>query len=104
MRIAVLSDIHGNLPALEAVLASLRPYDAIWQLGDIVGYGPQPNEVVARLRARKRWASAATTIRRPWESWTRTPSTMTRARPSSGRWASSHRDTRMAGHLKRRED
>ena len=49
MRIAVLSDIHGNLPALEAVLAALQPYDAIWQLGDIVGYGPQPDEVVARL-------------------------------------------------------
>jgi predicted phosphodiesterase len=51
MRIAVLSDIHGNLPALEAVLAELRPYDAVWHLGDIVGYGPQPNEVVARLVA-----------------------------------------------------
>jgi predicted phosphodiesterase len=51
MRIAVLSDIHGNLPALEAVLAALRPYDAIWQLGDVVGYGPQPDEVVARLAA-----------------------------------------------------
>jgi predicted phosphodiesterase len=51
MRIAVLSDIHGNLPALEAVLAALAPYDAVWQLGDIVGYGPQPDEVVARLRA-----------------------------------------------------
>ncbi len=51
MRIAVLSDIHGNLPALEAVLNALKPYDAIWQLGDIVGYGPQPDEVVARLRA-----------------------------------------------------
>jgi predicted phosphodiesterase len=49
MRIAVLSDIHGNLPALEAVLEALKPYDAIWQLGDIVGYGPQPDEVVARL-------------------------------------------------------
>lgn len=49
MRIAVLSDIHGNLPALEAVLAALAPYDALWQLGDVVGYGPQPNEVVARL-------------------------------------------------------
>ena len=49
MRIAVLSDIHGNLPALEAVLASLRPFDAIWQLGDVVGYGPQPNEVVELL-------------------------------------------------------
>jgi predicted phosphodiesterase len=49
MRIAVLSDIHGNLPALEAVLAALKPYDAVWELGDIVGYGPQPDEVVARL-------------------------------------------------------
>ena len=51
MRIAVLSDIHGNLPALEAVLDALKPYDAVWQLGDIVGYGPQPDEVVARLAA-----------------------------------------------------
>jgi predicted phosphodiesterase len=49
MRIAVLSDIHGNLPALEAVLDALKPYDAVWQLGDVVGYGPQPDEVVARL-------------------------------------------------------
>ncbi len=49
MRIAVLSDIHGNLPALEAVLDAIKPFDAVWQLGDIVGYGPQPNEVVARL-------------------------------------------------------
>jgi predicted phosphodiesterase len=53
MRIAVLSDIHGNLVALEAVLAALQPYDAVWQLGDIVGYGPQPDEVVARLAAEK---------------------------------------------------
>jgi predicted phosphodiesterase len=51
MRIAVLSDIHGNLPALEAVLRAVAPYDAVWQLGDIVGYGPQPNEVVERLVA-----------------------------------------------------
>ena len=51
MRIAVLSDIHGNLPALEAVLSALRPFDAVWQLGDVVGYGPQPDEVVGRLAA-----------------------------------------------------
>lgn len=51
MRIAVLSDIHGNLPALEAVLSALAPYDAVWVLGDVVGYGPQPDEVVARLAA-----------------------------------------------------
>ncbi len=51
MRIAVLSDIHSNLPALEAILEALSPYDAVWQLGDVVGYGPQPNEVVARLES-----------------------------------------------------
>ena len=50
MRIAVLSDIHANLPALDAVLPALGPVDAVWQLGDVVGYGPHPDEVVARLR------------------------------------------------------
>ena len=50
MRLAVLSDIHGNLAALEAVVAALAPFDAVWQLGDIVGYGPQPDEVIERLR------------------------------------------------------
>jgi predicted phosphodiesterase len=50
MRIAVLSDIHANLPALEAVLAALGPVDAVWHLGDVVGYGPHPDAVVARLR------------------------------------------------------
>ena len=50
MRIAVLSDIHANLPALDAVLAALGDVDAVWHLGDVVGYGPHPDEVVARLR------------------------------------------------------
>jgi len=50
MRVAVLSDIHANLPALDAVLAALGEVDAVWQLGDVVGYGPHPDEVVARLR------------------------------------------------------
>jgi len=50
MRIAVLSDIHSNLPALEAVLDALGDVDAYWHLGDVVGYGPHPDEVVARLR------------------------------------------------------
>jgi len=52
MRAAVLSDIHGNLPALEVVLAAIaaaRP-DAVWCLGDLVGYGPWPNEVTALVR------------------------------------------------------
>lgn len=51
MRIAVLSDIHANMPALEAVQADLTDIDQVWVLGDIVGYGPQPNEVVAALQA-----------------------------------------------------
>ncbi len=50
MRIAVLSDVHANLRALEAVLAALGPVDAVWHLGDVVGYGPHPDEVVDRLR------------------------------------------------------
>jgi len=51
MRVAVLSDVHGNLAALEAVLetAALRS-DAMWCLGDTVGYGPRPNECVAVVR------------------------------------------------------
>jgi len=46
LRIAVISDIHANLPALEAVLAVIDkdPPDEIWCLGDVVGYGAQPNE------------------------------------------------------------
>ncbi len=50
MRIAVLSDIHANLPALEAVRADLTNIDQVWVLGDIVGYGPQPNEVITTLQ------------------------------------------------------
>lgn len=50
MRIAVISDIHSNLRALEAVLASISSVDALWQLGDVVGYGPDPDAVVARLK------------------------------------------------------
>jgi predicted phosphodiesterase len=50
MRIAVLSDIHANLAALEAVRADITEVDQVWVLGDIVGYGPQPNEVIAMLQ------------------------------------------------------
>jgi predicted phosphodiesterase len=50
MRIAVVSDIHSNLVALDAVLAAAGPVDGVWHLGDVVGYGPDPDGVVARLR------------------------------------------------------
>ena len=52
MRYALISDVHANLPALEAVLADVaaRPgIDAAFHLGDLVGYAPWPNEVVARV-------------------------------------------------------
>ena len=51
MRYLVLSDIHSNLAALDAVLADAGAFDTVWCLGDVVGYGPQPNECVERLRS-----------------------------------------------------
>ncbi len=52
MKIAVLSDIHGNLEALDAVCKDLQQTDAgrVICLGDLVGYGPDPEEVVSRIR------------------------------------------------------
>jgi predicted phosphodiesterase len=52
MRVLVLSDIHGNLEALNAVLAAAGAVDALWNLGDVVGYGASPNEVLAIIRER----------------------------------------------------
>ncbi|MEO5930185.1 MAG: metallophosphoesterase family protein [Candidatus Kapaibacterium sp.] len=54
MTIGIISDIHGNLPALEAVLADIdqRGIDMLFCLGDLVGYAPWPNEVVATVRRR----------------------------------------------------
>ena len=59
MRVLLLSDIHANLAALESVLADAERaeflgetgFDQVWCLGDVVGYGADPNECVARLRA-----------------------------------------------------
>jgi predicted phosphodiesterase len=50
-RCALIADVHGNLPALEAVLEHIerRGVDATYHLGDLVGYAPWPDEVVARL-------------------------------------------------------
>lgn len=50
MRIAIISDVHSNLDAFLAVVANLPTYDKLLFLGDLVGYGPQPNEVVEKLR------------------------------------------------------
>ena len=50
MRILLLSDIHANLEALEACLATAPSFDWVANLGDVVGYGASPNEVTERSR------------------------------------------------------
>jgi predicted phosphodiesterase len=54
VRVAVISDIHGNLSALETVLAAVEADapDEVWCLGDLVGYGPRPNECCEAVQAR----------------------------------------------------
>jgi diadenosine tetraphosphatase ApaH/serine/threonine PP2A family protein phosphatase len=54
MRVAVISDIHSNLHALEAVLADVgaESVEELWCLGDVVGYGPRPNECCDLVRGR----------------------------------------------------
>lgn len=58
MRYAIFTDIHANLEALETVLAKIdelarkEPIDQMWFLGDLVGYGPNPNECIIKLRER----------------------------------------------------
>jgi len=50
MRILILSDIHSNLTALNMVLETTSQFDAVWCLGDLVGYGPDANECIQRVR------------------------------------------------------
>ncbi len=54
MRVAVISDIHANLHSLDSVLAEIdsEEVEAVWCLGDLVGYGPRPNECCAAVRER----------------------------------------------------
>ncbi|MCU4925949.1 metallophosphatase family protein [Halobacteria archaeon AArc-dxtr1] len=52
MRVGLISDIHGNLPALEAVLSDMPAVDALVCAGDVVGYNPWPAECVDKLRER----------------------------------------------------
>ncbi|HEX2987253.1 MAG TPA: metallophosphoesterase family protein [Chloroflexota bacterium] len=50
MQYGIISDVHANLAAFEAVLQDMGPVDALWCLGDLVGYGPDPNECIELLR------------------------------------------------------
>lgn len=51
MPILIISDVHANLSALDAVLADAGDFGQVWFLGDLVGYGPDPAECLARLRS-----------------------------------------------------
>ena len=50
-KVLVISDVHANITALEAVLADAGKVDEVWCLGDIAGYGPDPNECIERIQA-----------------------------------------------------
>jgi diadenosine tetraphosphatase ApaH/serine/threonine PP2A family protein phosphatase len=50
MRVLIVSDIHANQVALEAVLQDAPAHEAVWCLGDVIGYGPNPNECVEIVR------------------------------------------------------
>jgi diadenosine tetraphosphatase ApaH/serine/threonine PP2A family protein phosphatase len=50
MRCLLISDVHANLAALKTVIRDAGEFDVIWCLGDMVGYGPDPNECIALLR------------------------------------------------------
>src|SRR3990170_3672739 len=53
MRYAIISDIHANLEAFQAVLADIKKWggaDKYWHLGDVIGYGPDPHECIEALR------------------------------------------------------
>ena len=70
-RIGVISDIHSNLAALDAVIGAVGSVDGWWCLGDIVGYGPQPNEVIEAIRTFKPPASVGITMTasNDWTTW-----------------------------------
>jgi len=50
MKSLILSDIHANITALDKVLEDAGDFDAVWVLGDLVGYGPDPNACIERVR------------------------------------------------------
>ena len=70
MRYLVLSDIHANLEALNAVLAAAQalPSDRVLVLGDLVGYGPHPSDVCAVIEERAQPAQAHAAARVPEHS------------------------------------
>jgi Icc-related predicted phosphoesterase len=74
--IAVISDVHGNLEALEAVLARIDALkvDAIYSLGDVVGYGPDPEACLALVTRRCRVDRKSTRLNSSHRLTSRMPS------------------------------
>lgn len=68
MQIGLISDIHGNLPALETVLSDMPPVDNIVCLGDVIGYNPWPSECLERVRE-----EASVTVKGNHDRTVRTP-------------------------------
>ena len=68
-RIALISDIHANLPALEAVMKDIEQLqcNAVYCLGDVVGYNANPSECLEFIRSRQIPPCAATMMRKPLE-------------------------------------
>ena len=89
MRVAVITDIHANLPALEAVLGAIESIgvDALYCGGDLVGYGPQPNEVCALDRGARASRPSTGTTTTPSAATSRTAAAPTSPR-TTGRSAS----------------
>ena len=91
VRIAVFSDVHANLAALEAVLAEIDAAspDELWCLGDVVGYGPRPNECCELVaRTRRHLPRRKPRSRRARDDRPRASSAATPPRPRAGRRAS----------------
>ncbi len=94
MRIAVVADVHGNGAAFQAVIAAFEPVDEVWCLGDLVGYGPAPDECIDLLQQMAHrcvagnhdWAAIG---RLPLEDFN--PAAAAAARWTAGRLSESHR-------------
>jgi fructose-1,6-bisphosphatase len=86
MRILIISDIHANYTAFETVLKDAQgQWDYVWCLGDVVGYGPDPNDCVEKLRELRTYALRGITTGRRLTVWISVHSTRMRGAPSTGR-------------------
>lgn len=104
MKIALLGDIHANLPALEALLAHAKAkmVDGIWNAGDSVGYGAFPDEVIERLQSEGilsilgNYDRKVLRIEKKWEEWKKRKS---QDKLFAFKWAYDHLSPQSRGYL-----